>query len=245
LSNYALEIKNLSYAYPGGEKALIEVSLAVEAGESVALIGPNGAGKSTLLLHLNGTILPNGRGEVVVGGKALTSRNLFWARSYVGLVFQNPDDQLFMPTVREDVAFGPLNLGLSPEQVNQRVLEALEQTGMKGFEERLPHHLSWGEKKRISIATVLAMNSPVLALDEPTSNLDPKGRRELINFLRRLKTTKIFATHDLELALELCPRSILLKEGQILADGSTGEILADESLMTKAGLEVPLSLRRG
>ncbi len=241
--SHVLEIKNLSYVYPSGEKALAEISFAVAAGESLALIGPNGAGKSTLLMHLNGTVMPDGHGEVRLGGRRLDSGNLLWARHTVGLVFQNPDDQLFMPTVREDVAFGPLNLGLSGEEVNRQVSRALELTGMQGFEGRLPHHLSLGEKKRISIATVLAMNPQVLALDEPTSNLDPRGRRELIEFLRTLETTKIFATHDLELALELCPRAILLKTGRLLADGPTKEILADEALVAEAGLEVPLSLR--
>jgi len=237
----ALEIRGLSYSYPDGTRALEGIDLKVFEGERVALVGPNGAGKTTLLLHLNGLL--RGEGQIMVFGRPLDRRSLWTIRKEVGLVFQDPDDQLFMPQVFDDVAFGPLNLGLPEAEVRERVAEALRIVGMEGAAERPPHHLSLGERKRIALATVLAMRPRLLALDEPTGNLDPKGRRELIALLQRLKGTLIIATHDLELVLELCPRAVLLYQGKVVADGLARELLGDERLMLAHGLEVPLSLR--
>ena len=237
----ALEVANLSFHYPDGSAALQAVSFVVAAGESVAVLGPNGAGKSTLLLHLNG-LLPESRphdGAVRVGGQPVVRANLPEVRRQVGLLFQDPDDQLFCPTVFEDVAFGPRQLALTEEQVRQRVEEALTRVGLVGFESRLPHHLSQGEKRRVCLAGVLACQSSILVLDEPTSGLDPRGRRELKALLRQLPITKIIATHDLELAAELCPRTLLLDGGRLVADGPTLQLLADEPLMHKHGLERP------
>jgi cobalt/nickel transport system ATP-binding protein len=224
----AIEIRNLSYRYPDGREALRDVSFTVGEGECVGLIGPNGAGKSTLLQHLNG-ILPDG--EVRIFGET----NLEARRRAVGLLFQDPDDQLFCPTVLEDVAFGPDQLGLGREVVR----EALAQVGLTGFERRSPHHLSHGEKRRVCLAGVLACRPRLLALDEPTSDLDPRGRRELKEFLRELPVTKLIATHDLELVVELCARTIVLDAGRIVAAGATTELLNDEALMLAHGLERP------
>lgn len=236
-----LEVKGLSYTYPDGTPALREVSFALQAGETVGLIGPNGAGKSTLLLHLNGLL--QGPGEVWVGGLSLRNGSLREIRRRVGLVFQDPDDQLFMPSVREDVAFGPLNLGLPQEEIEARVARALEQVGMGGAAHRSPHHLSFGERKRVALATVLAMEPDVLLLDEPTANLDPRARRQLLNLLPTLPQTKLLATHDLEAVVELCGRVLLLDQGQLFADGAPQEILRDALLLEAHGLEVPLSYR--
>lgn len=236
-----LEVKGLSYTYPDGTPALREVSFALQAGETVGLIGPNGAGKSTLLLHLNGLL--QGSGEVWVGGLSTRNGSLREIRRRVGLVFQDPDDQLFMPSVREDVAFGPLNLGLPPEEIEARVVRALEQVGMGGAAHRSPHHLSFGERKRVALATVLAMEPDVLVLDEPTANLDPRARRQLLNLLPTLLQTKLLATHDLEAVVELCGRVLLLDQGQLFADGAPQEILRDAALLEAHGLEVPLSYR--
>ena len=242
----AVEIRGLSYAYQDGTQALREVSLTVQAGESVGLIGPNGAGKSTLLLHLNGC-LGQAEGERVhILGLPVSRPRLREVRRKVGLVFQDPEDQLFSPTVFEDVAFGPLNLGFTGEEVVQRVRRALAAVEIPPeLEGRLAHHLSYGEKRRIAIATVLAMDAEVLALDEPTGNLDPAGRRGLIGLLASLPITKLIATHDLEMALEVCRRVVLLDRGRVMADGPVRQILADEALMREHRLEVPLSLRLG
>jgi len=236
----AIKIRSLSYTYPDGTRALKGIDFEAEEGERVALIGPNGAGKTTLLLHLNGLL--RGEGEIEIAGIPLEDGRLGEIRKIVGLVFQDPDDQLFMPRVFDDVAFGPLNLGLPESEVHERVREALRFVGLEGFEERAPHRLSFGERKRIALATVLAMRPQILALDEPTSNLDPRSRRELIGLLKGLSRTLIIATHDLELALELCRRAILLDGGRVIADGPARELLADERLMVAHGLEVPLSL---
>jgi cobalt transport protein ATP-binding subunit len=207
------------------------------AGDKVALVGPNGAGKSTLMLHLNGIL--TGSGEVNVGGKRLRREDLPAIRAMVGLVFQNPDDQLFSPTVFEDVAFGPLHMGLPMKEVEARVKSALEAVRMSGFRDRLSHHLSVGEKKRIAIATVLSMNPQILVLDEPSAGLDPRARRTLINLLRELPITMLVSTHDMRLVQELFPRTIVMDEGLIVADGLTKDILEDEKLLTAHGLERP------
>ena len=227
-------VNSLSFSYPDGQQALANVSLTVNRGETVALIGPNGAGKSTLLLHLNGILRSNG--VVRVMGRPVGDKNLKWLRSKVGLVFQNPDDQLFSPTVFDDVAFGPLNMGYAEVEVRQRVSRALNWVDMAGYEKRSPHHLSVGEKKRIAIATVLSMNPEVLVIDEPTANLDPGGKWSLIELLKGLEVTKIIATHDLELVKALCPRTIVFDQGEVIVDGTTSKILADKQLLKDHGL---------
>jgi cobalt/nickel transport system ATP-binding protein len=237
----AIEITNLKYRYHDGTEALRGVSFSVAPGECVALLGPNGSGKSTLLLHLNG-ILPeklSGDGAVKILGEPVSAKNIETIRRRVGLVFQDPDDQLFCPTVQEDVAFGPQQLGLAEADVAARVEKALAQTGLAGFGRRATHHLSHGEKRRVCLAGVLACEPAILILDEPTSDLDPRGRREFKALLRRISATKLIATHDLELAVELCARTIILDHGQIVADGRTVELLADEPLMLAHGLERP------
>jgi cobalt/nickel transport system ATP-binding protein len=233
-NNEAIAINNLSFRYPDGLDALSGITLTVRRGESVALIGPNGAGKSTLLLHLNGILRTDGAVKVL--GKTVNEKDLKWLRAKVGLVFQNPDDQLFSPTVFEDVAFGPLNMGYAEQQVRSSVIAALEMVGMAGYEKRAPHHLSTGEKKRIAIATVLAMEPEILAIDEPTANLDPRSKWSLIRLLKKLALTQVIATHDLELVGALCSRTIILDRGKIKADGATGEILADTALLEAHGL---------
>jgi cobalt/nickel transport system ATP-binding protein len=232
-----LQVHDLHFSYHDGRPALRGVSFTMCAGDKVALVGPNGAGKSTLMLHLNGIL--NGRGEVHVGGKRLTRDNLPVIRSMVGLVFQNPDDQLFSPTVFEDVAFGPLHMGLPMKEVETRVQSALEAVRMSGFRDRLSHHLSVGEKKRIAIATVLSMDPQILILDEPSAGLDPRGRRTLINLLRDLPITMLVSTHDMKLVQELFPRMIVMDDGQVVADGQTKEILENEDFLTAHGLEKP------
>lgn len=229
-----IQINNLSFIYPDGQPALSGLSLAVGQGESVAVIGPNGAGKSTLLLHLNGILHSNG--TVRVFDRPVNDKNLRWVRSRVGLVFQDPDDQLFSPTVFDDVAFGPINMGYSEAEVHQAVSKALEWVGMAGYEKRSSHHLSIGERKRIAIATVLSMSPQILALDEPSGNLDPRSKWSLISLLRRLPMTKIVATHDLELVRALCSRTVILDRGQIVIDGATSLILNNESLLAAHGL---------
>jgi len=232
-----VSIENLNFAYPDGHVALRELSLEINQGEKIALVGPNGAGKSTLMLHLNGIL--NGAGELRVGGLPLKKENLPVIRALVGLVFQNPDDQLFSPTVFEDVAFGPLHMGLPESDVVARVEEALAQVNMSGFEKRLSHHLSTGQKKRIAIATVLSMRPQVLVLDEPSAGLDPRARRALIELLRELPITMLVSTHDLRMVAELFPRIIIMDEGRIVADDETSILLADEALLEKHGLEKP------
>ncbi len=234
----SLEVRSLAFAYPDGHQALRGVDLTVEAGERVALLGPNGAGKTTLVLHLNGIHRP-GYGEVRIGGLPVTEANLNEIRRRVGLVFQDPDDQLFMPTVREDVAFGPANLGLRGEELDARVKGALMAVGMENAIERPPHHLSFGQRRRVAVATVLAMEPDVLVLDEPSSNLDPASRRELADVLTSLSLTMLMITHDLPYALELCPRSLVINQGVIVADGATAELLANADLMAANRLELP------
>ena len=232
-----LQVQDLHFSYHDGHAALRGVSFQMCKGDKVALVGPNGAGKSTLMLHLNGIL--SGQGEVMVGGQRLKRENLPAIRAMVGLVFQNPDDQLFSPTVFEDVAFGPLHMGLPMEEVERRVTSALEAVRMSAFKDRLSHHLSMGEKKRIAIATVLSMDPQILVLDEPSAGLDPRGRRTLINLLRDLPITMLVSTHDMRLVQELFPRTIMMDEGQIVADRRTQDILENEELLTAHGLEKP------
>lgn len=235
--HHTLDIQDLHFSYPDGRKALRGVSLFINPGEKTALVGPNGSGKSTLLLHLNGIL--RGEGEVRVCGKELTDNSLRQIRALVGLVFQDPDDQLFSQSVYEDVAFGPLYMGLPKEELAQKVRQALEDVGMAGSEARVPHHLSEGEKKRVAIATVLSMDPEVLVLDEPTAGLDPRGRRELIHLLRGLPQTMLVATHDMRMVAELFERTVIIDEGQVVGDGPTAQILAEHPLLERHGLEAP------
>ena len=237
-----LDVRGLAYAYPDGHQALFGVDLHVHRGERVALLGPNGAGKTTLVLHLNGILSAesgHGAGSVTVSGLPVEKANLGEIRRRVGIVFQDPDDQLFMGTVRADVAFGPSNLGLRGAELDGRVMAALEQVGMAEDVDRPPHHLSFGQRRRVAVATVLAMEPEILVLDEPSSNLDPASRRELADILRSLDVTVLMVTHDLPYALELCPRSVVLSGGTVVADGTTYDVLTDEALMTAHRLELP------
>ena len=236
--HHSIEVEDLWFSYPDGHPALRGVSLSVAPCEKVALVGPNGAGKSTLLLHLNG-ILNGKAGKLRVGGLDVRPQNLGKVRARVGLVFQSPDDQLFSPTVYDDVAYGPLYQGLLAEDVHQRVEQALEAVHMSDYARRVSHHLSMGEKKRIAIATVLAVQPEVLVLDEPTAGLDPRARRSLIRLLDTLEITMLASTHDLRMVKELFPRMAIMDEGRIVADGATCELLQNESLLEAHGLEKP------
>ena len=231
----AVGINGLSFCYPDGRSALDSVSFSVGIGECVGIVGPNGAGKSTLLLHLNG-ILRAPDGAVKILGQPIGNANLKWVRSKVGLVFQDPDDQLFSPTVFDDVAFGPINMGCDEREVHEAVARALEEVGMAGFEKRSSHHISFGERKRVSLATVLAMGPEILVLDEPTSGLDPAARWSLIELLQRLPVTKIVASHDMDLVAALCDRIIILHSARVVADGPADEVLADRPLLAAHGL---------
>lgn len=234
----SLLVEDVAFAYPDGHQALFGVDVRIDPGERVALLGPNGAGKTTLVLHLNGILRP-GRGAISVAGLPVTKQNLREIRSRVGIVFQDPDDQLFMPTVGEDVAFGPRNLGLPEAEVAARVEDALAQVGMAGSADRAPHHLSFGQRRRVAVATVLSMHPEILVLDEPSSNLDPAGRRELAEVLEQLPVTLLMVTHDLPYAMQLCPRSVVLDGGAVVADGGTRELLADQQLLAAHRLELP------
>jgi cobalt/nickel transport system ATP-binding protein len=236
-----LEVHGVHYAYPDGRAALRGVDLVLAAGERVALLGPNGAGKTTLVLHLNG-ILHGGGGSVRVDGLVVDPRDrptLTEVRRRVGVVFQDPDDQLFLPTVAEDVAFGPANLGIRGAELSARVDEALAAVGMSEHRDRLPHHLSFGQRRRVAVATVLAMHPTLLVLDEPSSNLDPASRRELADILTGLPVTMLMVTHDLPYALQLCPRAVIIDDGRIVADGPTPSLLADDDLLARHRLELP------
>lgn len=239
----ALRVDALEYTYPDGTSVLCGVDLDLEAGERVALLGPNGAGKTTLLLHLNGVLGPwagqAGSGTVSIGGTPLGPGNLAEARRRVGIVFQDPDDQLFMPTVARDVAFGPTNLRLAASEVGRRVAWALDAVGLPGHGHRAPEHLSMGERRRVALAGVLAMHPDVLVLDEPSANLDPRARREFAEVVLGLDATILMATHDLPYALQLCPRAVVLDAGRIVADGPTRTILSDEALLAEHRLELP------
>jgi len=234
----SLLVEGLAFAYPDGHQALFGVNLTVSPGERVALLGPNGAGKTTLVLHLNG-LLTAGAGDVFVAGMRVEPERFPEIRRRVGVVFQDPDDQLFMPTVRDDVAFGPANAGVRGDELTSAVDRALESVGMLEFADRPPHHLSFGQRRRIALATVLVMQPEILVMDEPSSNLDPASRRELADIVRSLNVTMLMVTHDLPYALELCPRSVILSGGVIVADGSTRDILLDEDLMAAHRLELP------
>lgn len=236
MTHHTVEIQDLNFAYPDGHQALTHVSLSVGPGEKVALVGPNGAGKSTLLLHLNGIL--QGEGRVQIAGLELNKHTLGRIRALVGLVFQSPDDQLFSPSVFDDVAFGPIYQGLKPDEVKQRVADALRAVYMEGYAGRVSHHLSTGEKKRIAIASVLSMQPEVLVLDEPSAGLDPRARRGLITLLGELPQTMLVATHDLAMVRELLPRMVIVDGGQIVADGATGSLLQDEELLAAHGLEM-------
>ena len=242
MSKPVLEIKDLAFAYPDGNQALFGVNLTINEGERVALLGPNGAGKSTLVMHMNG-IHPTAQGSIYVAGQLVDAKNkeaLKDIRAKVGIVFQDPDDQLFMPTVGEDVAFGPYNMGVRGEELEKVVSESLSKVGMFEYKDRPPHHLSFGQRRRVAVATVLAMNPEILVLDEPSSNLDPASRRELAEILKSLKITLIMVTHDLPYAAELCERSVILSGGIIVADDKTPNILRNESLLSKYRLELPV-----
>jgi len=230
--------EDVSFSYPNGTDALHQVNFTLHHGEHVALLGPNGAGKSTIMLLSNGILMPN-QGRVLVGDLTLAADTLVRIRQRVGLVFQDPDDQLFMTTVHDDIAFGPLNRGLPAEEVEQRVSDALEAVSLSHLSGKAPHDLSFGQKKRIALATILAMQPDFLILDEPSSNLDPRGRRQMMELIRSIPSTVLIATHDLDLAWELLPRTIIIDEGQVVADGPTKELLADEVLMISHGLELP------
>jgi cobalt/nickel transport system ATP-binding protein len=257
-----VEIHHLSYRYPQGALALDDVSFAIDGGECVGLVGPNGAGKSTLLWHLNGLLPGAGQGRagerggsvnrngqspraaVSIDGFDVAEPNLNEVRRRVGLVFQDPDDQLFCPTVEEDVAFGPLNLGLTGDMVRRRVDESLASVGMTGFASRLPHQLSIGERKRVCLAGVLACQPELIAFDEPTANLDPRGRRELINLVLKLACARLIASHDLEMIVETCSRVVVLDQGRVQAVGATRDVLGNDTLLAAHGLERPWNLPR-
>jgi cobalt/nickel transport system ATP-binding protein len=242
MSHHTIEAKDLHYVYPDGTKGLNGVSFHIGHGESVALVGANGAGKSTLLMHLNGCLTAT-QGVMRIGDYPVTAKNLKAVRRTVGMVFQDPDDQLFMPTVFDDVAFGPLNLGLPEAEVEQKVMQALETVGVPHLCKRPPYKLSGGEKRSVAIAAVLSMSPDILVMDEPSSSLDPHARRLLIDLLKTFDHTKIIATHDLDMAMDLCERTIIMHQGRIVADGPTIEIFQNDTLLTDSRLEKPLSMQ--
>ncbi len=232
------DLEHVHFSYPDGFEALRGVDLHIESGEKVALVGPNGAGKSTLMLQLNGTLRP-AHGSVRVAGLAVGKETIRRVRAEVGLVFQDPDDQLFSPTVFDDVAFGPLHMGLPADEVHRRVERALAAVGMAAFAHRVPHRMSLGQRKRVALATVLSMDPSILVFDEPSAGLDPRGRRELIRLLRTLGQTMLVSTHDMRLVAEVFPRTVVMDDGLVVADGPTDGILADGELLEAHGLEAP------
>jgi cobalt/nickel transport system ATP-binding protein len=243
MSHHFVEFKDVSFRYPDGTRALNGVSFRIIHGESVGIVGANGSGKSTLLLHMNGYLLPTA-GTVTVGDIVLQKNTVQDVRRRVGVVFQNADDQLFMPTVFDDVAFGPLNLGLDGDSVKERVYEALGRVNCLALRDKPPHHLSGGQKSAVAIATVIAMEPDILVMDEPAANLDPKSRRSLIEMLKSFSHSKIIASHDLDLILDVCRRCIVIKDGTVVADGPADRILSDKGLLEENNLELPLSLQR-
>ena len=242
MSHHIVEVKDLNFNYPDGQSALRGVNFRITHGEAVGIIGANGAGKSTLLLHLTGLLFPSS-GTVRVGDYPVTRETLPQIRHSVGMIFQDPDDQLFMPTVFDDVAFGPLNQKLPPDEAQQRVNRALETVGALHLKERPPYKLSGGEKRAVAIATVLAMAPDILVMDEPSAGLDPLARRRLIHLLSRFEHTKIIATHDLDLVLDLCQRAIVLNNGKVIADGPTVDIFKNEAILAQGNLEKPLRMQ--
>ena len=242
MSHHIVEVRDLEFTYPDSTRALQGLSFKIRHGESVAIVGANGAGKSTLLLHLNGYLTPTS-GQVRIGDFPLTKETLQEVRRTVGMVFQDPDDQLFMSTVYDDVAFGPLNLGFPLAEVAMRVLKALETVGMAHLKDRPPHRLSSGQKRRVAIATVLSMSPDILVMDEPSAGLDPRARRQLIELLKTFKHSKIIATHDLDMVLDICERTIIINNGKIEADGPTVDIFQDDKLLDNCHLEKPLRLQ--
>lgn len=238
MSTPILDLRQVAYRYPGGAQVLFGVDLHVHPGERVALLGPNGAGKTTLVLHFNGILRP-GAGSVTVSGLPVNEEHLTQVRRRVGIVFQDPDDQLFMPTVWDDVAFGPRNLGLRGDALAERVAAALRDVAMSDVADQPPHHLSFGQRRRVALATVLAMEPDILVLDEPTSNLDPASRRDLAEVLQRLPVTVLMVTHDLPFAAQLCPRSVVLADGVVAQDGPTLDILSDADVLARHRLELP------
>jgi len=242
MSHHIIEVKNLDYVYPDGKQALKNISFRVTHGESVGIIGLNGAGKSTLLMHLNGVLFPTG-GEVSIGEVAVQKSTLPVIRQHVGFIFQNPDDQLFMSTVYDDVAFGPRNYKLSESEVEKRVLSALDTVGIAHLRNRPPYKLSEGEKRAAAIASILSMSPDILVMDEPSSSLDPSSRRRLIKLLHSFKHTRIIASHDLDMVLEICERTIVIKNGEILADDATLKIFENEELLAISGLEKPFCMQ--
>ena len=243
MSHHFVEFKNVVFSYPDGTNALKGVSFRITHGESVGIVGANGAGKSTLLLHMNGYLMPTS-GTVTIGDIQLTGKTRQDIRRKVGIVFQNPDDQLFMPTVFDDVAFGPLNLGMDEASVRERVHEALALVHGLALKDKPPHHLSSGQKSAVAIASVIAMEPDILVMDEPAANLDPKSRRSLITMLKTFVHTKIIASHDLDLILDVCQRCIVIREGTVVADGTATDILSDKALLEENNLELPLSRQR-
>ena len=235
--HHTVDVRNLHYAYGDGTQALDGVNLFIAPGEKVALVGPNGSGKSTLILHLNGILM--GDGEVRVCSQPVQAETLGKVRAAVGLVFQDPDDQLFSQSVFDDVAFGPIYMGCKPAEVRKRVDQALQAVGMETTAERVPHHLSQGEKKRVAIATVIAMDPEILVLDEPSAGLDPRSRRELIRLLDELPQTMLVASHDMQFVSEIFPRMIIIDQGRIVADGATDELMNNPALLEAHGLEAP------
>jgi cobalt/nickel transport system ATP-binding protein len=243
MSHHIVEFKDVHFRYPDGTEALKGLSLRITHGEAVGIVGANGSGKSTLLMHTNGYLLPQS-GTITIGDFQLDKHTRKEIRKKVGLIFQDPDDQLFMPTVFDDVAFGPLNLGLEPGQVGQRVVEALETVGCLALRDKPSHHLSGGQKSAVAIATVLAMQPDILVMDEPASHLDPRSRRHLIRLLGNFEHTKIIASHDLDLIWDVCRRCVIIKKGSVVADGPVEEILSDRQLLEENNLELPLSLQK-
>jgi len=237
----AIEVKNVFFTYPDGHDVLKDVSCSIKQGEKVALIGPNGAGKSTFMSLLNGVAMAT-EGQVFIDGKEVIRDNLIEIRRRVGIVFQDPDDQLFCPTVYDDVAFGPLNLGLAAEEIEARIEESLALVGLEGFGERSSYHLSFGERKRLALATVLSYRPEILVFDEPSTNMDPLNRRKLIEWLKQTDKTILLCTHDLDIALEVCSRCLVLTEGEIVANGPASEVLHDKQLLESNNLELPLAL---